>query len=129
VTYWTLNAVFLAVVAVVAVAAILARRAPVWRGVALAAIPLLILTAVFDNVLVGTAIVGYDPALISGARIGVAPLEDFAYTIAALVLLPSVWSLLSPPRPPRARPDPATAPEISAAPGDLGSARGKGGRP
>jgi lycopene cyclase domain-containing protein len=89
-----LNAVFLGVVAVVAIAALAARRAPSWRALGLAAIPLLILTAVFDNVLVGTGIVGYDPALISGARIGVAPLEDFAYTIAALVLLPSLWALL-----------------------------------
>jgi len=93
-TYWALNAVFLGVVVLVAIAAILARRAPGWRAAALTAIPLLILTAVFDNVLVSTGIVGYDPALISGAKIGVAPLEDFAYAIAALVLLPSLWSLL-----------------------------------
>ncbi len=95
-TYWMLNVAFLGIVAVVALAAIISRRAPRWRAVGLAAIPLLILTAVFDNVLVGTGIVGYDPALISGARVGVAPLEDFAYAIAALVLLPSVWSLLTP---------------------------------
>lgn len=95
-TYWMLNVAFLGIVAVVALAAIIFRRAPRWRAVGLAALPLLILTAVFDNVLVGTGIVGYDPALISGARVGVAPLEDFAYAIAALVLLPSVWSLLTP---------------------------------
>jgi lycopene cyclase domain-containing protein len=96
VTYWMLNLVFLGVVALVAVAALIARRSPSWRAVGFAAIPLLALTAIFDNVLVGTGIVGYDPALISGARIGVAPLEDFAYAIAALVLLPAVWSLLTP---------------------------------
>lgn len=95
-TYWMLNAVFLGVVAVVALAAVLARRSPVWRAVAVAAIPLLVLTAIFDNVLVATGIVGYDEALISGAKIGVAPLEDFAYTIAALALLPALWSLLTP---------------------------------
>jgi len=94
VTYWWLNVPFLAFAGVVALAAILARRSPRWRAVGLAAIPLLILTAVFDNVLVATGIVGYDPARISGARIGVAPLEDFAYAIAAVVLLPSLWALL-----------------------------------
>jgi lycopene cyclase domain-containing protein len=94
VTYWMLNLVFLGIVALVALAAIVSRRAPSWRPVGLAAIPLLILTAIFDNVLVGTGIVGYDPALISGAKVGVAPLEDFAYAIAALVLLPSLWALL-----------------------------------
>ena len=95
-TYWSLNAFFLAFAAVVAIVAIVARRSPSWRGIGLAAIVVLILTAVFDNVLVATGIVGYDPTLISGAKIGVAPLEDFAYAIAGLILLPALWSLLTP---------------------------------
>jgi len=99
-TYLLLNLAFLAVAAVVAVAAILTRRAPRWRVVGLTAIPLLALTALFDNVLVGTRIVAYDPTKISGAFLGVAPLEDFSYPIAAVVLLPCLWSLLTP----RARP-------------------------
>jgi lycopene cyclase domain-containing protein len=94
VTYWALNAVFLGVVALVACATLVSRRFPSWRAIGLAAVPLLILTAIFDNILVGTGIVGYDPGLISGAKIGVAPLEDFAYAIAAAVLLPSLWALL-----------------------------------
>jgi lycopene cyclase domain-containing protein len=96
VTYWLLNLPFLAVAAVVAVMAVLARRSPRWRTVGLTAIVVLLLTAVFDNVLVGVGIVGYDPARISGAFVGVAPLEDFAYAVAAIVLLPSLWSLLAP---------------------------------
>lgn len=95
-TYWLLNLPFLAVVAVVAVAAILVHRSPRWRAVGVTAIVVLVLTAVFDNVLVGVGIVGYDPALISGVFVGVAPIEDFAYAVAAIVLLPSLWSLLSP---------------------------------
>ena len=95
-TYWLLNLPFLAVVAVVALAAILSRRAPRWRAVGLTAIVVLLLTAVFDNVLVGVGIVGYDRDLISGVFLGVAPIEDFAYAVAAIVLLPSLWSLLSP---------------------------------
>ena len=95
-TYWSLNAFFLGFTAVVAIVAVVARRSPSWRGIGLAAIVVLVLTAVFDNVLVGTGIVGYDAALISGAKVGVAPLEDFAYAIAGLVLLPSLWSLLTP---------------------------------
>jgi lycopene cyclase domain-containing protein len=95
-TYWSLNAIFLAVVAVVAVGALLVRRAPRWKAIGLAATPLLIMTAVFDNVLVGLGIVGYDPSRISGVTIGVAPLEDFAYSIAVVVLLPSLWTLLTP---------------------------------
>ena len=95
-TYWLLNLPFLAVVAVVALAAILSRRAPRWRAVGLTAFVVLLLTAVFDNVLVGVGIVGYDRDLISGVFVGVAPIEDFAYAVAAIVLLPSLWSLLSP---------------------------------
>jgi lycopene cyclase domain-containing protein len=93
-TYWLLNLPFLGIVALVAVAAVLARRAPRWRSVGLAAVVLLVLTAVFDNVLVATGIVGYDESRISGVLVGVAPIEDFAYAIAAVVLLPSLWHLL-----------------------------------
>ena len=93
-TYTLLNVVFLLVVALVAIAAVVARRAPRWRAVGLAAVLLLALTAIFDNLIIGTGLVAYDDFLISGVRIGLAPIEDFAYTVAALVLLPSVWELL-----------------------------------
>lgn len=93
-TYTLLNLVFLAAVALVALAAVLARRSPDWRAVGAAAVLLLTLTAIFDNVIIGTGLVDYDDALISGVRIGLAPIEDFAYTVAALVLLPAVWELL-----------------------------------
>ncbi|TPW76848.1 lycopene cyclase domain-containing protein [Schumannella sp. 10F1B-5-1] len=93
-TYWALNAVFLGAIAVVAVAGLLTRRAPRWRAVALTLIVLLVMTAIFDNVMIGVGLVGYDPSRISGAFIGIAPLEDFAYAIAAVVLLPVLWHLL-----------------------------------
>ena len=95
-TYWLLNLPFLAAVALVAVAAVLARRGPHWRAIGLTAIVLVLATAVFDNVLVVTGIVGYDASRISGVLVGVAPLEDFAYAVAAVVLLPSLWHLLAP---------------------------------
>ncbi|GAA1694699.1 hypothetical protein GCM10009792_13440 [Microcella alkalica] len=98
-TYTLLNVVFLAVVALVAIAAVVARRSPRWRAVGLAAILLLAMTAIFDNAIIGTGLVAYDDSLISGVRIGLAPIEDFAYTVAALVLLPAVWELLARHRP------------------------------
>jgi len=98
-TYTLLNIVFLAVVALVAIAAVVARRSPRWRAVGLAALLLLTMTAIFDNVIIGTGLVAYDDSLISGVRIGLAPIEDFAYTVAALVLLPAVWELLARRRP------------------------------
>ena len=99
-TYWALNAIFLGVVAVVAIVALLRRPRRSWFAVLITLGILLLFTAVFDNVMIGVGLVGYDRGLISGAFIGVAPLEDFAYAIAAVIGLPSLWALL-PPRPPR----------------------------
>jgi lycopene cyclase domain-containing protein len=128
-TYWGLNAIFLGVVALVAIAALVVgarRRASAAHGdaparttsdrttsdrtsgtpgarttpgaraasIALAVAILLVMTAVFDNVMIGIGLVGYDAAKISGVFIGIAPLEDFSYSVAALILLPSLWVLL-----------------------------------
>ena len=93
-TYWALNVIFLAVVAAVAVAAVLSKRAPRWASVGLVLGVVLVMTAVFDNVMIGVGLVGYNESLISGALIGIAPLEDFAYAVAAVVLLPSLWVLV-----------------------------------
>ena len=92
-TYWGLNAIFLAVVAAVAIAAVVSKRGPRWASVGLVLGVALVMTAVFDNVMIGVGLVGYDESKISGALIGIAPLEDFAYAIAAVVLLPSLWTL------------------------------------
>jgi lycopene cyclase domain-containing protein len=93
--YWALNAFFLAAVAIIAaLAALKVRRSRPAVAVAVTLGILLVFTVVFDNVMIGVGLVGYDPALISGVRIGIAPLEDFAYAIAAAILLPSLWMLL-----------------------------------
>ncbi|WP_378144104.1 lycopene cyclase domain-containing protein [Cnuibacter sp. UC19_7] len=102
-TYWALNSFFLAVVAAVGIVAVvsLARRrsASLRRTLGAGAIGLgvlLVMTAVFDNVMIAVGLVAYAPDRISGAFIGIAPVEDFAYAIAAAVLLPSLWVLLEP---------------------------------
>ena len=93
-SYWALNAIFLAMVGCVALTAALARRSPRWSAVALTGVLVLVLTAVFDNVMIALGLFGYNPANISGAFVGLAPLEDFSYAIAAVVLLPTLWHLL-----------------------------------
>ncbi|CAN5259976.1 hypothetical protein BH09ACT5_BH09ACT5_14400 [soil metagenome] len=106
-TYWALNAVFLAVVVVVAAAALLRMRGARgrhWAAVGVALAVLLVMTAVFDNLMISVGLVAYNESLISGAFIGVAPLEDFAYTIAAAIGLPSLWVLLAPRDRPEAAP-------------------------
>ncbi|QYF74688.1 lycopene cyclase domain-containing protein [Cryobacterium sp. PAMC25264] len=95
-TYTLLNILFLGLAAIVAAVAFLRR--PGYRrmvpAAGLALVAVLLLTAVFDNIMIGVGLVDYDPALISGFFVGIAPLEDFAYPVAAALLLPAVWSLL-----------------------------------
>lgn len=64
------------------------------RPMAVAASVMLFLTLVFDNLIIASGIVDYDPEKISGIRLGVAPIEDFAYTLVALVLIPSIFNFL-----------------------------------
>lgn len=96
-TYWLLNLPFLAVAALLGV---LAFRRLSWPAIGITAAVLLVMTAVFDNIMIGIGLVAYEPSLISGLFIGIAPVEDFAYALAAIVGLPSLWVLLE--RRPRA---------------------------
>lgn len=66
-----------------------------WPAYLVAMVPMLALTAVFDNLIIASGIVAYDAAKISGIFIGLAPIEDFAYTIAAVLIVPSVWSAMA----------------------------------
>lgn len=91
-TYWLLNAVFLVPVVVLVV---LAAKRVRWHAIALTMAVLLAMTAVFDNVMIGIGLVAYNPELITGAFLGIAPLEDFAYAIAAVLALPALWHLLA----------------------------------
>lgn len=50
-----------------------------------------LLTAVFDNIMIGAGLFHYAPEQVAGVSIGLAPLEDFAYPIAAALLLPAAW--------------------------------------
>ena len=101
-TYWLLNLCFLLPAAVVLAAALLRRRRsglsnrPFLRRLGGTAAVLLVLTAVFDNLMIAVDLFGYNPDRISGAFLGLAPLEDFAYPLAAVLLLPALWDLLSP---------------------------------
>lgn len=90
-TYFALNASVLLTLFVVL--NLFLRKTP-WKQVGLTLLATTALTAVFDNVIVGTGIVAYDASRILGLMIGVAPIEDFAYTIAAALLIPAVWILL-----------------------------------
>jgi lycopene cyclase domain-containing protein len=62
-----------------------------WGTICYTLVALLLMTAVFDNFIVGSGVVAYDPTLLSGVFIGFAPIEDFAYTLVAAILIPLTW--------------------------------------
>ncbi len=63
---------------------------------AVAAVVLLLLTAIFDNLMIAAGLFTYPDHLISGIRVGLAPIEDFAYPLCAAFLVPAVFTLLTP---------------------------------
>jgi lycopene cyclase domain-containing protein len=74
--------------------AYLFRRRFNLRALGLVTALTLLMTLVFDNLIILAGIVGYDESLISGIRLGIAPIEDFSYTLVGLVLIPLTWELL-----------------------------------
>jgi lycopene cyclase domain-containing protein len=110
-TYALIDAAFLAAAAVLAFLLRLGRQpfaapAPglkdtplrhgVWVPAIVAGAALLALTAVFDNAMIAAGLFGYSPETLLGPAVGLAPLEDFAYPLAAAILLPVLWRRLSP---------------------------------
>lgn len=72
------------------------RRGGVRRhgsAMAVVAMALLGLTAVFDHLMIAAGLYRYDPERLLGLHVGLAPIEDFSYPLAAALLLPSLWSL------------------------------------
>jgi lycopene cyclase domain-containing protein len=97
VTNAVLNVGVLLVLAVVVVP-VLRRLRPgplVW-----AALVMVALTTVFDTLMIAADLYVFDPDLILGVYVWGAPVEDFAYAIAASMLLPALWTWLG-----RRRPD------------------------
>ena len=66
------------------------------RAVAATLVALWALTAVFDNVMIASGLFDYGGHALAGVRVGLAPIEDFAYPLGAVLLLPALWLLLTP---------------------------------
>ena len=54
---------------------------------------LLVLTAVFDSIIIWAGIVGYNTDKILGLYVGFAPIEDFFYAILAVLIVPMLWHM------------------------------------
>ena len=94
-TYLALNAVFIAAAVVVLAIAVMTgrltrRSIPAIVG---AAAVVLVMTAVFDNLMIAVGLFGYSQEHTAGLLIGLAPIEDFGYPLAAALLLPALWAL------------------------------------
>lgn len=58
---------------------------------------LIVMTAVFDNVIISLGIVAYNPDTLLGLYIYKAPIEDFFYALLAVIIVPAFWRYFEPP--------------------------------
>ena len=80
------------VVLVVVVGPVLRRLRPgplVWTALLMAA-----LTTVFDTLMIAADLYVFDPDRILGVYVWGAPVEDFAYALAAVMVMPALWTWL-----------------------------------
>lgn len=87
-TYVILNCIFLAVIASILY---LRKSLSLTRPMLVSLVILLVLTALFDSLIIAAGIVAYDQSKLLGLFIGRAPVEDFFYSILAVLLVPSLW--------------------------------------
>lgn len=87
-TYLVLNGL---VVLLVATAFWRFGRGLALRPIITAFAVLFILTLIFDNLIIMADIVAYAPDRISGWYVYKAPIEDFAYIVGAVMLVPLLW--------------------------------------
>ena len=94
-SYAGLAAVFLLGAVSVAVATALAARLQRrwWATTALAGVVLVVLTAVFDSLMIAADLYRYDAAASAGLKLFLVPVEDFAWPLVAVLLMPALWEL------------------------------------
>jgi len=91
-TYLALNLTFMFIAFVTL--NLISRKSP-WRTIGFTLFWMLLVTLVFDNLIIGLEIVGYDKSKISGILLGLAPIEDFAYTVVAVLAVSIIWTKLT----------------------------------
>lgn len=55
---------------------------------------LIVLTLVFDNIMISLSFFEYEPSKILGIKLWQAPVEDFMYAVLAVLLVPTLWQKL-----------------------------------
>lgn len=95
-----LSGLLLAVIGSIALGVVAFRRRPrrsphrYLAAIAITAVVLLALTVVFDSLMIHAGLFHYAPESLLGTHIGLAPIEDLSYPLAAALLLPTAWVAL-----------------------------------
>ena len=94
-SYLTFSLVFVAAALVPALLAVLTQRTGRrwWLAVLLAMAALVVLTIVFDSLMVAVGLFRYDQTRSLGVDVWLTPVEDLTWPVASAVLLPSLWAL------------------------------------
>jgi lycopene cyclase domain-containing protein len=90
--YLFLNLTFMLIAFVVL--NVFVRKTP-WRILSFTLLGMLLLTTVFDNIIIGLKIVDYDQTKLCGWFLGLAPIEDFAYTVVSVLAVATIWNKLT----------------------------------
>jgi lycopene cyclase domain-containing protein len=95
-TYASLAVMFVSAAALVALIAALVVHPPRrwWHSTFAVAIILVMLTAVFDNLMIATDLFRFDDDSLLGVHLFLVPVEDFAWPVAAALALPALWELM-----------------------------------
>jgi lycopene cyclase domain-containing protein len=95
-SYASVALLFLGLAVLVAIAAAVVARPSRrwWTGIALVAVALLVLTAIFDSLMIAADLFRFDESQLLGVHVILAPLEDFAWPLASALALPALWHLL-----------------------------------
>ena len=65
-----------------------------WLATGLTLVSLLVLTIVFDNLMIAVDLFRYESDQTSGLTVGLAPVEDLAWPVAVALGLPGLWLLV-----------------------------------
>jgi len=71
-----------------------------WLCTAAVLVVLLVLTALFDSLMIAVDLFRFDEDRLLGVHVLLAPVEDFAWPVASGLALPALWAFLGRRRPP-----------------------------
>lgn len=91
-TYLILNSVFVAIVLLLLQRSLRRPSSSWWVTL----FGVLLLTLIFDNIMIMAGLFSYHPEKILQLMLGFAPIEDFFYAVLACVLVPTFWHYFEP---------------------------------